>query len=59
MLNFILIFKIEFKNIITTNNDKNVIDNDNKNSNGVVNIVKKIKIEKDILLKIQEMQIEF
>ena len=51
--------KIEFKNIITTNNDKNVIDNDNKNSNGVVNIVKKIKIEKDILLKIQEMQIEF
>ena len=51
--------KIEFKNIITTNNDKNVIDNDNKNSNGVVNIVKKIKIEKDVLLKIQEMQIEF
>ena len=41
MLNFILIFKIEFKNIITTNNDKNIIDNDNKNPNGVVNILKK------------------
>ena len=38
--------KIEFKNIIMTNNDKNIIDNDNKNSNGIVNTVKKNKNKK-------------